>query len=73
MWAASSARTSGPFRRGVDVAAALPVACGSSYACASGAVTVGSLGHGGGFAGQNGGIISYAFATGVTGRSGPHQ
>ena len=49
----------------------LPVACGSSYTCASGNVSVGQLGTGGGFVGSNGGIISYAFAAGnVTGAAG---
>src|SRR6202030_571599 len=48
-----------------------PDTCGASYACASGNVSVGQLGQGGGFAGQNDGIISYAFATGnVTGAAG---
>jgi filamentous hemagglutinin family protein len=37
---------------------------GSSFTCASGNVSVGSLGQGGGFAGFNQGIISFAFATG---------
>ena len=48
-----------------------PTNCAASYACASGAVSVGALGSGGGFAGMNQGIISYAFATGgVTGTAG---
>jgi len=48
-----------------------PTNCAASYACASGAVSVGSLGSGGGFVGMNQGIISYAFATGrVTGAAG---
>jgi len=45
--------------------------CTAGYACASGDVSVGALGQGGGFAGYNGGIIQYAFATGkVTGAAG---
>ncbi|MGA8816665.1 MAG: GLUG motif-containing protein, partial [Xanthobacteraceae bacterium] len=48
-----------------------PTNCAASYACASGAVSVGALGSGGGFAGMNQGIISYAFATGgVIGTAG---
>jgi filamentous hemagglutinin family protein len=48
-----------------------PTGCTASYACASGNVTVGSLGTGGGLVGYNDGIIGYAFATGnVTGGAG---
>ena len=44
---------------------------GGAFACASGAVSVGSLGQGGGFAGLQQGIINFAFATGaVTGAAG---
>ena len=43
----------------------------SAYTCAGGNVAVGALGSGGGFAGYNEGIITYAFATGnVTGAAG---
>lgn len=48
-----------------------PGACAASFTCASGNVSVGSLGEAGGFAGQNQGIIKFAFATGnVTGAAG---
>jgi len=51
--------------------AMVPTSCAAPYSCASGAVSVGSLGQGGGFAGQNDGIITYSFATGpVTGAAG---
>ena len=44
---------------------------GGAFACAGGNVAVGQLGSGGGFAGYNEGIITYAFATGaVTGAAG---
>lgn len=42
-----------------------PANCAADYSCASGNVAVGSLGEGGGFVGDNQGIINYAFATGA--------
>ena len=48
-----------------------PTNCTASYACAGGNVAVGALGSGGGFAGYNEGIITYAFTIGnVTGAAG---
>ena len=48
-----------------------PANCTASSTCATGNVSVGALGSGGGFAGYNEGIIKYAFATGrVTGAAG---
>ncbi len=52
---------------------ALTATCaqGAAFSCAAGAVSVGSLGHGGGFVGSNSGTIQYALATGnVTGAAG---
>ena len=48
-----------------------PANCAAASTCAAGNVSVGALGSGGGFAGYNEGIITYAFATGnVTGAAG---
>ncbi|HEY5068101.1 MAG TPA: S8 family serine peptidase [Xanthobacteraceae bacterium] len=48
-----------------------PANCTAASTCATGNVSVGALGSGGGFAGYNEGIIQYAFATGkVTGAAG---